>query len=160
MKKLTPGLIILILTLFVSCGRDLEQAKKYSDMKSESDSLISQANLVINEQKAMSDSLHKIRDSIYKVKTQKYMLPELDKKITKAVEIESNIENVRKHLLAIKKFAENGEKATKRLIFLKRKYITYATVIQVHDENIMIQEITNGLSAKQYISKYLFKQKK
>jgi phage major head subunit gpT-like protein len=47
----------------------------------------------------------------------------------------------------------------KRLIYYKRKYITYATVIQVHDENILIQEITNGLSAKQYISKYLPKGK-
>jgi len=160
MEKITPGLIILILTLFTSCGRDLEQAKRYSDIKSETDSLISQANLVIDEQKAMTDSLRKIRDDIYKAKTQKYKLPALDKKIIKAAEIESNIENVRKHLEAIKKFAENGEKATRRLIFYKRKYITYATVIQVHDENIMIQEITNGLSARQYISKYLPKEKK
>jgi hypothetical protein len=71
-----------------------------------------------------------------------------------------NVENVRKHLESIKKFADNGERATKRLIFYKRKYITYATEIQVHDENIMIQEITNGLSAKKYLSKYLPKEKK
>lgn len=160
MEKKTPALIILILTLFTSCGRDLEQAKRYSDIKSESDSLIYQTNIIINEQKAMTDSLRKIRDDIYKANTQKYKLPELDKKIIKAAEIESNIEDVRKHLEAIKKFAENGEKATRRLIFYKRKYIIYATVIQVHDENIMIQEITNGLSARQYISKYLPKEKK
>ena len=160
MKKITTGLIILILTLFASCGRDLEQTKRYSDIKSETDSLISQANLIINEQNVMYDSLVKIRNDIYKVNTQKYKSPELDKKITKAVEIKSNIENVRKHLEAIKKFAENGEKATRRLIFYKRKYITYATVIQVHDENIMIQEITNGLSTKKYLSKYLPKEKK
>jgi hypothetical protein len=160
MKKITTGLIIFILTLFTSCGRDLEQAKRYSDIKSETDSLISQANSIINKQKAMNDSLVKIRDDIYKIKTQKYKLPELDKKITKTGEIKSNIENVRKHLEAIKKFAENGEKATKRLIYLKRKYMTYATAIQVHDENIMIQEITDGLSAKEYISKLLPKEKK
>ena len=160
MKKITTRLIILMLTLFSSCGRDLNQAKRYSDIKSETDNLISQANLIINEQKAMTDSLVKIRDGIYKINTQKYRLPELDKKITKAVEIESNIKNVRKHLETIKKLAENGEKTTKRLIFYKRKYITYATEIQVHDENIMIQEITNGLSARKYISKYLPKEKK
>jgi hypothetical protein len=160
MKKITIGLFILILALLASCGRDLEQAKRYSDIKSETDSLISQANLIINEQKAINDSLVKVRDDIYKINTQKYKLPELDKKITKAVEIKSNIENVRKHLEAIKKFAENGEKATKRLIFYKRKYITYATEIQVHDENIMIQEITNGLSTKKYLSKYMPKDKK
>ena len=160
MKKITTGLLILILTLFVGCGRDLEQAKRYSDLKSESDSLIAQANLVINEQRVKIDSLRKIRDDIYKAKAQKYKLPEIDRKITNAVKIESNIENVRKHLEAIKKFAENGEKATKRLIYYKRKYMTYATVIQVHDENIMIQEITDGLSAKQYISKYLLQEKK
>ena len=160
MEKIKPGLIILILTLLTSCGRDLEQAKRYSDLKSECDSLITEANLVINEQKAKVDSLRKMRDSILKANTQKYKLPEIDRKITNVVEIESNIENVRKHLEAIKKFAENGEKATRRLIYYKRKYMTYATVIQVHDENIMIQEITDGLSAKQYISRYLPKEKK
>jgi hypothetical protein len=160
MKKITTGLIILISALFAGCGRDLEQAKRYSDIKSETDSLISQANLIINEQRAMTDSLVKKRDDIYKNKTQKNKLPELDKKVTKAVEIATNIENVRKHLEAIKKFAENGEKATKRLIFYKRRYITYATEIQVHDENIMIQEITNGLSARKYIKMYLPKEKK
>jgi len=160
MKTLTTGLIILILTLFASCGRDLEQARRYSDIILESDSLIFLTNLIINEQKDINDSLVKIRDDIYKINTLKYKLLELDKKITKVVEIESNIENVRKHLEAIKKFAENGEKATKRLIFFKRKYITYATEIQVHDENIMIQEITDGLSARKYISKYMPKKKK
>ena len=102
----------------------------------------------------------KIRDDIYKDKTQKYKLAELDKKVTNAREIKTNIENVRKHLESIKKFADNGERATKRLLFYKRKYITYATEIQVHDENIMIQEITNGLSARKYIKMYLPKEKK
>ena len=160
MKKIATRLIILILILFAGCGRDLEQAKRYSDMKSECDSLITQANLIINEQKVKADSLRKIRDDIFKAKAQKYKSPEIDRKITNVVEIESNIENVRKHLETIKKFAANGEKATKRLIFYKRKYITYATEIQVHDENVMIQEITGGLSARKYISKYLPKEKK
>jgi hypothetical protein len=160
MKNIPTGLIILILALLTSCGRDLEQAKRYSDIKSETDSLITQANLIINVQKAMTDSLVKIRDNIYKENTQKFKLPELDKKVTKVVEFKTNLENVRKHLEAIKKFAEKGEKATKSIIFYKRKYITYATEIQVHDENIMIQEITNGLSTKKYLSKYLPKEKK
>ena len=160
MKNIPTGLIILILAILTSCGRDLEQAKRYSDIKSEIDSLITQANLIINVQKAMTDSLVKIRDNIYKDKTQKYKLPELDKKVTKVVEFKTNLENVRKHLEAIKKFAEKGEKATKSIIFYKRKYITYATEIQVHDENIMIQEITNGLSARKYIKMYLPKEKK
>jgi hypothetical protein len=160
MKNIPTGLIILILVLLSSCGRDLEQAKRYSEIKSETDSLIMQANIIINAQKAMNDSLVKIRDDIYKNKTLKYSLPEIDKKVTKTVEIKSNLENVRKHLEAIKKFAEKGEKATKSLIFYKRKYITYATEIQVHDENIMIQEITNGLSARKYITMYLPKEKK
>jgi hypothetical protein len=160
MKKITTGLIILILIPFASCGRDLGQAKRYSDIKFESDSLIAQANSIINEQESKTDSLRKIRNAISKVDTKKYTLPEIDRKITNAVEIETNIENVKKHLEAIKKYAENGEKATKRIIFFKRKYLTYATVIQIHDENIMIQEITDGLSAKQYISKYLPKKQK
>ena len=138
MKNISIGLSILILALLSSCGRDLEQAKYYSDIKSETDSLITKANLIINEQNAINDSLMKIRDDIYKDKTLKYKLPELDKKVMKTAEIKTNLEYVRKHLEAIKKFAEKGEKATKSLIFYKRKYITYATDIQVHDENIMI----------------------
>ena len=121
MKKITAGLSILILVLLASCGRDLEQAKRYSDIKSETDSLITQANLVINEQNAMTDSLAKIRDNIFNTNTQNYKLPELDKKILKIAEIKMNVENVRKHLESIKKFADNGERATKRLIFYKRK---------------------------------------
>jgi hypothetical protein len=160
MKNIPTGLIILLLALLSSCGRDLEQAKRYSDIKSETDSLIIQANLIINAQQAMADSLVKIRDVIYKDKTQKYKLPELDKKVTKTIEFKTDLENVRKHLEAIKKFVEKGEKATKSLIFYKRKYITYATEIQVHDENILIQEITNGLSARKYITMYLPKEKK
>jgi hypothetical protein len=160
MKKIAFRLIILLQLLFVGCGRDLEQAKRYSDIESECDTLINQANFVINGQKSKIDSLSKLRIGILKIKTQKYKLSEIDSKITKAIGIEADIENVRNHLQAIKKFAENGEKATKRIIFYKRKYITYATVIQIHDENIMIQEITDGLSAKQYISKYLPKEKK
>jgi hypothetical protein len=160
MKNISIGLIILILALLSSCGRDLEEAKRYSDIKSETDSLIIQANLIINVQQALNDSLVKIRNDIYKDKTQKYKLPELDKKVMKSVEIKTNLENVRKHLESIKKFAEKGEKATKSLIFYKRKYITYATDIQVHDENMMIQEITNGLSARKYLITYLPKEKK
>jgi len=160
MRKIATRLIILMLLLLVGCGRDLEQAKRYSDMKSECDSLIAQANSVIKEQKAKADSLRKIRDGILAAKTQNYKLSELDRKITNAVEIEFKIDNVTNHLKAIKTFAENGRKATERIIYFKRKYMTYATVIQVHDENILIQEITDGLTAKQYIFKYLPKDSK
>jgi hypothetical protein len=159
MKKLVPGLVLLIIILTVGCGRDLVQARRYSNMKSESDSLINLTNLIINAQKIMLDSLRKIRDDLM-VKSQKNNLSVIDRKITNAVEIESNFENVRKHLQTIKKFAEDAEKATHKIIFYKRKYITYAAVIQIHDENVMIQEITDGLSAKQYITKYLAKEKK
>ena len=160
MKKITTRLIILILLLLVSCGRDLEQAKRYSDMKSECDSLITLANSIIIEQKAKADSLRKIRDGILAAKSQNYRLSDIDRKITSVVEIEFKTNDVLNHLKAIKTFAENGKKATERIIYFKRKYMTYATVIQVHDENIMIQEITDGLTAKQYISKYLSKDPK
>jgi hypothetical protein len=144
----------------VSCGRDLAQSKRYSEMKSEFDSLINQANLIINEQKATADSLGKIRDVIFKTKAQNYKLPEINRKITNAAEVASKFEDIKKHLEAIRLFATNGEKVTKRLIYYKRKYIAYSITIQIHDENIMIQEITDGLSAKKYISKYLTEKKK
>jgi uncharacterized UPF0146 family protein len=150
----------LILILFVNCGRDLDQSKRYSEMKSEYDSLITQTNLIINEQKATADSLRKIRDDIFKTKAQNYKLPEINRKITNAAEVASKFEDIKKHLEAIRLFATNGEKVTKRLIYYKRKYIAYSITIQIHDENIMIQEITDGLSAKKYISKYLTEKKK
>jgi hypothetical protein len=155
MKSL-PGLFVLIiLTVLVGCGRDLDQAKRYSDMKSECDSVIAQANLIIKDQKAKADSLGKIRDEGLKTKMPEYKLSRIEREITNVVTIESNIDMVRKHLENIKIFAKVGETVNKRMIYYKRTYVNYSTTIQVHDENIMIQEITEGLSAKQYFAKYL-----
>ena len=158
MKKPSLKLLIFILLLLEGCGRDLEQAQKYSDMESNCDSLISQADIILISQKTLTDSLRKVSNDYIKIKA-KNKLPALDRKITNTLELTSKIENVKKHLLAIKRFANKGEIATKRLIYYKRKYITYATVIQIHDENIEIQDITEGLSAKQFFSKYLPKNK-
>jgi hypothetical protein len=94
------------------------------------------------------------------VKAPEYKLLRIEREITEAVEIETNIDMVRKHLEAIKTFAKVGERVNKRTIYFKRKYINYSTAIQVHDENIMIREVTDGLTAKQYISKYLPKESK
>ena len=160
MKKIGASLFILIQILLAGCGRDLEQAKRYSEMKSECDSIISQADLIIKDQRAKADNLRKIRDDGLAAKMPVYKLSRIDKEITNVVTIESNIDMVRKHLEAIKTFAKVGEKVNNRIIYFKRKYINYSTAIQVHDENIMIQEITDGLSAKQYISKYLPKKSK
>ena len=160
MKKLIKRLSPLILILLVNCGRDLDQSKRYSDLKAETDSLIAQTNLIIIEQRAIVDSLGNIRDNIYKTKVLTYKLAEINKKIMNAAEIESIFESIRKHLEAIRLFATNGEKVAKRIIYFKRKYIAYSITIQIHDENILIQEITDGVSAKQYISKYLSKGKK
>jgi len=160
MKTIIAKIAPLILILFVSCGRDLDQSKRYSDLKSEYDSLIAQANLIINEQKTIADSLRNIRDDIVKNKALNHKLPEINRRITNSVEIESNIEDIRKHLEAIRLFANNGEQVTKRIIYFKRKYIAYSITIQIHDENIMIREITDGVSAKQYLSKYLPNERK
>lgn len=151
--------VLIILTVLVGCGRDLDQAKRYSDMKSECDSVIAQANLIIKDQKAKADSLRKIRDEGLKAKMPEYKLSKIDKEITNVVTIESNIDMVRKHLENIKTFSKVGETVNKRMIYYKRTYVNYSTTIQVHDENIMIQEITQGLSAKQYVAKYLPKVK-
>ena len=69
MNKKGAGFIILILLLFAGCERDLEQAKRYSEMKSECDSLIAQANLIIDYQKERADSLRKIREGVFAVKS-------------------------------------------------------------------------------------------
>jgi hypothetical protein len=160
MKKIGTRLFILILILLVGCGRDVEQAKRYSEMKSECDSIIAQANLIIKDQRAKADSLRKKRDYGLAVKIPEYKLLRIEREITNAVKIGSNIDMVKKHLEAIKIFAKVGERVNKRIIYYKRKYINYSCTIQVHDENIMIQEITDGLTAKQYISKYLPKESK
>ena len=146
---------MIILTVSAGCGRDLDQAKRYTEMRSECDSIIAQANLIINDQKTRADSLRKIRDRGLKVKMPEYKLSRIDKEITSVVTIESDIDMIRKHLEAIKTFAKIGETVNKRVIYYKRTYVNYSTTIQVHDENIMIQEITGGLSAKQYLARYL-----
>ena len=157
MKKTGPGFLILILMLLTGCGRDPEQAKRYSDMITECDSIIAQANLIIIDQKAKADSLRKIVDEAVKAKIPEYKIARLDKEITDVLTIKSKVDMVRKHLENIKLFAKIGIKVNTRIIYYKRTYINYSTTIQVHDENILIQEITDGVSAKQYISKYLTK---
>ena len=152
--------IFILLILLAGCERDVEQAKRYSEMKSECDSIIAQANLIIKYQRTKADSLRKIRDNGLAIKTSDYKLLRIEREITNAVEIETNIDMVKKHLEAIKTFAKVGERVNKRIIYFKRKYINYSTAIQVHDENIMIREVTDGLNAKQYISKYLPKESK
>ena len=152
--------IFILLILLAGCERDVEQAKRYSEMKSECDSIIAQANLIIKYQRTKADSLRKIRDNGLAIKTSDYKLLRIEREITNAVEIETNIDMVKKHLEAIKTFAKVGERVNKRIIYFKRKYINYSTAIQVHDENIMIREITDGLPAKEYISKYLPKELK
>ena len=154
MKTIKTIIYPLILILIASCGRDLDQSKRYSELKSEYDSLIAQANLIINEQKTIADSLRNIRDDIFKTKKLNYKLPEINRKITNAAEIASKFEDVKKHLEAIRLFASNGEKVAKRLIYYKRKYIAYSIAIQIHDENNMIREITDGVPLKTYLSKY------
>ena len=155
MRFLSRLFVLMILTVLAGCGRDLDQAKRYTEMKTECDSTIAQCNLIIKDQKVKADSLRKIRDKGLKVKMPDYKLSRIDKEITYAVTITSNIEMIRKHFEAIKTFAKVGETVNKRMIYYKRTYVNYSTTIQVHDENIMIQEITDGLSAKQYIAKYL-----
>ena len=155
MKKIGISLFILIQILLTGCGRDLTQANRYSSMISECDSIISQANLIIKYQSAKADDLRKRRDEGIRIKMPEYKLSGIDMQITNVAAILSNIEGVRKHLENIKLFAEIGVKVNSRILFYKRTYVNYSTTIQIHDENIMIQEITDGLSAKQYISKYL-----
>ena len=160
MRFLSRLSVLMILTVLTGCGRDPDQAKRYTEMKSECDSTIAQCNLIIKDQKVKADSLRKIRDEGIKVKMPEYKLSGIDKEINNVVTIASNIDMIRKHLEAIKTFAKVGEKVNIRMIYYKRTYINYSTTIQVHDENIMIQEITDGLSAKQYISRYLPKEPK
>jgi hypothetical protein len=155
MKKTGIRLFILVLILCAGCGRDLDQAKRYSEMKSECDSIIGQAKLVITIQKAKADSLRRLRSEVSTNKMAGNKLLRIDREIIDISKIVSDGDMIIKHLEAIKTFAKVGEKVNKRIIYYKRKYINYSTTIQVHDENIAIQEITDGLSAKQFISRYL-----
>ena len=155
MKKTGIRLFILVLILSAGCGRDLDQAKRYSEMRSECDSLIGQANLVIKVQRAKADSLRRLRSEVSTNRMPGNKLLRIDREIIDVSKIASDGDMIIKHLEAIKIFAKVGEKVNRRIIYYKRKYINYSTTIQVHDENIAIQEITDGLSAKQFISRYL-----
>jgi hypothetical protein len=155
MKKIGISLFILIQILLTGCGRDLDQAKRFSDMISDCDSVITQANLIIQDKSAKADSLRKMRDDGIKMKMPAYKLSRIDAQLTDMLTIISKIDGVRKHLENIKLFAKIGIKVNSKILFYKRTYVNYSTTIQVHDENILIQEITDGLSAKLFISKYL-----
>jgi hypothetical protein len=133
MRLISCLFVLISITFLVSCGRDLEQSKRYTEMKSECDSTIAQADIIIKVQKAKADSLRKIRDEGLKVKMPDYKVSRIDKEITNAVTVASNIEMIRKHLEAIKTFAKVGETVNRRIIYYKRTYVNYSTSIQVHD---------------------------
>jgi hypothetical protein len=155
MKKTGISLFIMIQILLTGCGRDLEQAKRYSEIISDCDSVIAQANFIIQDKSAKADSLLRMRNNGIKMKMPAYKLSKIDVQLTDMLTIVSKIVGVRKHLENIKLFAKIGVKVNSRFIYYKRTYVNYSTTIQVHDENILIQEITDGQSAKLFISKYL-----
>lgn len=160
MKRTVFILFILIHIIIAGCGRNTEQAKRYSEMISECDSIIAQANLIIENQNAKELILSKKRDSGLAGNMSQNSITRLDREITNVVQLRSDVEAVKKHLENIKTFAKIGVRVNSRLIYYKRTYVNYSTAIQVHDENVLIQEITEGVSAKQFISGLLAKKPK
>jgi hypothetical protein len=155
MKRTVLTLFVLLQIFFSGCGRNPEQTKRYSEMQSECDSLIAGANSILAYQKTKEENLTKTRDHFLASKSSESKITKIEKELIDVSEIVTDIETIKKHLENIKTFAKIGEKVNSQLIYYKRTYVNYSTTIQVHDENVMIQEITGSLSAKQYIAKYL-----
>ena len=140
----------------VGCANK-EEAQKYQLMASETAKLISQTELVIKDQRAKADSLRKIQNDYIVRHITTLDNYNLHNEIINTIDVESAMSSLQLKLGSIKLYSTILEKANKRFSYLfkgKRSIKRMYTKL-IYDTNSEINDITGGLSAKEYIYKYI-----
>lgn len=139
-----------------SCA-DKELAIKYKSLRIESDSLISQIDLVLLEQKNRYDSLNNIGDDYITHKIQSMDINGVNDALMESLDLQESMSKLKLHLESIKFYCTIIEKACSRFSYLfKRKgRIKQMYIKSIYDINSQIIGITGGLTAKEYVIKYL-----
>ena len=147
--------ILMILFLLASCGRDLEQAQKYADFKSEIESQIQNIDLIIKDQKAIYDSAKYIFDGFLRVNAIPPISIELSNIQDISIDIDYKMKQLKLKLETYQLWCSILEKANKKLIYLRRQKIISMHIKDIQDLKNEIEELTGGITVGQYLSNYL-----
>jgi len=155
--NLQQSIFSVILCIILTSCADEEQEKKYQTLRIETTKLISQVELVIKDQKAKFDSLNKIGEDYVSHRISTIDIDGVHKATMNTIDIQESMNILKIHLESIKFYCTIIEKACTRFgYFFKRKSKikwTYSKLI--YDTNIEINDITGGLTSKDFIYKYL-----
>jgi len=153
LKSLLPIFLCIILT---SCT-DKEQSKKYQTLRIETTKLISQADLVLKDQKAKYDSLHNIGNDYVSHRIATMDIDGVNSAIMKTLDIQESVSKLKIYLESIKFHSSIIEKACTRFgyLFKGKRKIKSIHIKVIFDTNSEIYKITGGLPAKDFIYEYL-----
>jgi hypothetical protein len=158
MKKIGIKIEIFILFfLLVGCANN-EEYQKYALLKQENAKLIKQANIAINYQKIKADSISNIIKAYFDVNIVTDSLYKMFDERDDIWEAKSNLDLLKTiELDEIDLCCSILEKANTRFGYLLqgKRRIKRMFVEQLYYTNSNINKYTDGLSAKDYISKYL-----
>jgi hypothetical protein len=155
--NLVKHFIIILACVYLTSCADKEQAIKYKTLRTETDKLISQIDLVLKDQKVKYDSLHNIGNDYIAHRILTMDIDGVHNAIMETLDVQESMSKLKAHLESIKFHCTIIEKACSRFGYLlkgKRK-IKRLHIKSIYDTNSQIIEITGGLTPKENILKYL-----
>jgi hypothetical protein len=149
-------LLFTLLIFVVSCG-DKAEVQKYKAMQIVSSQMISQCDVVINDQKVKYDSLNQIGSDFINHRISTMDVEGVHRAIINTIDVQSSMKKLRLELESVDLYSSILEKANTRFGYLlkgKSKATRLASKL-LYDTNREIEDITGGLTTKAYIYKYL-----
>jgi hypothetical protein len=159
MKTVNKYLWLLICILSVtqiSCA-DEEFGKKYQSMRIETSNLIKKANLVLSDQKAKYDSLQIVGNNIITFGITTVDVNKLHNATINTLDVQETMSKLKIYLESISFHCTIIEKASTRFGYLLKgkKKIKGLHSKFIDETNNQIIDLTGGLSAKDFVNKYL-----
>ncbi len=155
--NLVKQTIFILACVYCTSCADKEQAIKYEALRIETDKLISQVDLVLKDQKIKYDSLHKIGDDYIAQRILTMDIKGVNDAIMETLDIQESMSKLKIYLESIKFHSTIIEKACSNFgyLFKGKGKIKRLHIKSIYETNSQIIAITGGLTAKEYIYKYL-----
>jgi len=153
--------LISICLLSYSCA-DKEQAIKYQEMRIETTKLISQIDFIIQDQKVKFDSLNNLGNDYVMHRISEIDIDAVHKATINSIDLQESMTKLKLRLESINLYCTILEKANTRIGYLmkRRNKIKWDYSKLIYDTYNEISNITGGLTAQDYIYKYLPKENK
>lgn len=149
--------LLISLSCFITSCADKEQVQEYQTLRIATTKLISLSDLVIEDQKAKQDSLDKIGNDYVAHRITTMDIEGIHDATMNTIDIQSSMSKLKIYFESITFHCTIIEKASTRFGYLlkgKRKIKRIHSQI-IYDINSKIIEITEGLTPKDFIYKYL-----